>query len=263
MFHKTISLRTAFPALIIAMAVFAIGTVATPRPARAATTDCGVTAGDIAQITAIKNDPTLSPTDEIKAELAVRKTLVGETIGCAQQEVQMLQAQLASTTVAGSDTQLLQAQLQGRLNEAAEFYNAELAKLDVVGIAGTEDVAQEVLAWRQNTFVPLGENVDSFMLWAGNQNLFSTAETRMAQTERAVSFIEAASPNPGLQTALTSAQSSFATAENDNTQAKTALTENLSPDQPLALIKGSLDALSSTYQGFFTISGLINNILPQ
>jgi len=224
--------------------------------------DCGITAGSIAQITAIQNDPSLSSSDEIKRELALRKILVGETIVCAEQEAQTFQANLATTTVP-SDVQSLQSQLSGNLTEAESFYNSEMEQLNVVGIAGTKVVAQQVLAWRASTFIPLGENVNNFILWAQNQDLFNTAQIRMNQTQSAVSFLEAASPNTDLQTAFNNAQTSFNNAQTENAAAKAALIQNLSPDQSLALIKQSLSSLSDTYQGFSDVSTAISKILPQ
>ena len=126
-----------------------------------------------------------------------------------------MQTSLASTSAPGS-AQQLQSQLAGDLNEATGFYNNELAQLDVVGIAGTKEIAREVLMWRAGTFLPLSENVNNFILWAQNRTLFSTAQTRMTQTQRAVSFIEGATPNPALQSALASAQSSFNDAQTEN-----------------------------------------------
>ena len=192
----------------------------------------------------------------------MRKQLVGKTITCAEKEVQTLQASLASTS-AESDTQSLRSQLLGDLNEASGFYGSESTKLNVVGIAGTEAIAQEVLAWRAGTFLPLSESVNNFILWEKNQGLFNLAETRMGQTQSAVSFLENKSPNPALQTAFDSAQSSFNDAENENAAAKAALIQNLSPDTPLALIKQSLSSLSATYKGFFAVSTLISKALPQ
>ena len=268
---KTIAV-SAFFTLFAAGAVFASGFLGMPVahadaavPATTATIaadECGVTQADVAQIATVQNDPTLAYADEIKQELAVRKLLVGETIDCAQQEVQALQTSLASTS-APSSAQQLQSQLAGDLDEATGFYNNELAKLNVVGIAGTKQIAQEVLTWRAGTFLPLGENVNNFILWAQNQDLFSTAQTRMAQTQRAVSFIESATPNPALQTALASAQSSFDDAETENTAVEAALTQNLSPDQTLGLIKQSLSSLSDTYKGFSNVSTIVSGILPQ
>lgn len=226
------------------------------------TTNCSITAADIAQITAIQNNPTLSPSQELTQELALRKQLVGQTITCAEREAQTFQANLASTTVE-SDAQPLQAQLLSDLNGAMGFYNLQLTKLNSAGIAGTEAIAQEVFAWRASTFLPLSENVNNFILWAQNQNLFDTAQARMTDTTRAVSFLESASPNPALQSAFDSAQSSFNDAESENAAAKAALAQGVSPNQTLALIKQSLSSLSDTYQGFFNVSTEISTILPQ
>ena len=270
-YSKTIAV-SALSALFAAGAVFVLGFLRMPvayaaakvtvTTAAASADQCGITTADIAQIVAVQNDPTLAYADEIKQELVLRKLLVGETIDCAQREVQMLQASLASTSAPGS-AQQLQSQLTGDLTEATGFYSNELAKLNVVGLAGTKQIAQEMLTWRAGTFLPLSENVNNFILWAQNQNLFSTAQTRMTQTQRAVSFIEGATPNPALQTALNSAQSSFNDAQTKNAAAEQALTQNLSPDQTLGLIKQSLSSLSDTYKGFSNVSTIIGNILPQ
>ena len=246
-------------ALCVAGAIFISGAFRIPV-AHAA--DCGITAADINQITAIQNDPSLSYSDEIKQELAVRKNLVGETIVCAQQEVQTFKTSLASSSVSSADRDL-QSQLAGRLNDASNFCTIKLANLNNAGIVGSEEIAQQVLAWRQGTFIPLSEDVNNFILWSGNQDLFDTAQTRMSQTQNAVSFLENTSPNSALQSALDAASVSFGDARNENIAAKAALTQGLSPDQTLALIKQSLDSLSTTYQNFFTVSTLIKTILPQ
>jgi hypothetical protein len=261
---KTIAVSMSF-ALCAAGAVFVSGFLRAPAAHAAvvattavvpATDQCGITTAAVAEITAIQNDTALGYTDEIRAELAVRKQLIGKTINCAQQEVSVLQISLASTTAPG-DAQPLQSQLAGDLNEATGFYNGELAKLNVVGVAGTKAIALEVLTWRAGTFLPLSENVSNFILWAQNQNLFSTAQARMTQTQRAVSLIEGTTPNPALQTALNAAQSSFNDAQNENAAAESALTENLSPAQTLSLIKQSLSSLSDTYKGFSNVSAIV------
>lgn len=248
-----------FSVLFVAGVIFISASFHAPV-AHAAT--CGITSEDVAQIAAIQNDPTLSYADEINQELALRKQLVGKTIVCAQQEAQTFQATLASTTV-GSSAEPLQGQLLSDLNGATNFYALELTKLNDVGISGSEAIAQEVLAWRAGTFLPLSENVNNFILWAQNQNLFDTAQERMTQTARAVSFLESASPNASLQTAFDGVQSSFNDAESMNAAAKTALAQGISPNQSLSLIKQSLDSLSTTYQGFFNVSKIISSILPQ
>ena len=249
---------SAFFALLVAGVVSVVGF----RAPLAHAADCDITTLDINQIAAIQKDPSLSDSDEIKQELAVRKALVGYTIACAQQEVQTFRTSLASTSVE-SDSQSLRSQLSGNLDEATSFYNLESAKLNVVGIAGTKAIAQEVFAWRESTFIPLGKDVNNFILWEKNQDLFKTAGIRMTQTQQAVTFLENTTPNPALQTAFEDAQSSFADAENANDAARAALVQNLSPDQSLALIKQSLGSLSDTYQSFSDVSTLIKSNLPK
>lgn len=251
-------------AVVFGMVGFGTKTAQAATATAGATTanDCTITATQINQIAIIQNDPQLSYAEEIQQELALRKQLVAQTIGCAQQDVQTLQADLQTVTTT-PDSEGLQSQLSGDLNEASNFYSLELTKLNGVGVSGSEAIAQEVLSWRQGTFIPLSENVNNFILWSENQNLFITAQARMDQTQSAISFLEIASPNAGLQSAFDTAAASFSQAQSQNTAAKAALAQDLPPDQSLTLIKQSLDSLSATYQDFGTISTLIKGILPQ
>ena len=247
-----------------AVALAATGAfVALSAPAAHAQDACGITAADIMQIKAIQGDPSLSASEEVSQELALRKQLVGQTITCAKGEVGQLQTALAAATTTDPVGMTIQSHLAGNLNGANHYYDLELQKLNTAGIAGTEAIAQEVLSWRASTFVPLSENVNNFILWAGNQGLFTTAQARMDQTQRAVSFLESATPNADLQSAFDTALASLNDAETANEQARTALAQNLSPDQSLSLIKKSLNALAATYQGFFNVSTIIKGILPQ
>jgi hypothetical protein len=225
--------------------------------------DCGLTDADVAKIAAIQNDPTLNWSQEVTQELAMRKQLIGKTIACAQANVTALQTALAKTPASGDAANSIQAQLQSRLNDAANFYTIELGKLNGAGISGSQSIASEILAWRVGTYAPLSGQVNNFILWAGNQNLFSTAQTRMNQTQQAVSFFENASANSDLQSAFTVAYASFQTAKDDNASAQAALAQSLPPAQSLALVKKSLDDLSDTYQKFYAVSDIIKTLLPQ
>jgi hypothetical protein len=251
---------TTTPIVVIATASAATSSVAAPV---VPSSDCGPTDADVAQIAAIQNDPTLNATQEITQELAMRKQLIAKTVSCAQGDVRALQKALAGTSVSGDAANSIQTQLQSRLSDAANFYTLELSKLNGAGISGSESIARDILAWRTGTYTPLSGQVNNFILWAGNQNLFSTAQTRMNQTQQAVSFFENASTNSDLQNAFNAAYSSFQTAKGDNATAQAALAQALPPDQALMLIKQSLDALSDTYQKFFAVSDIVKTLLPQ
>ena len=223
--------------------------------------DCTISVADVARIATIQNDPTLSYSEEIQQELIARKQLVSETIACAQQDVQTLQATVSSTPVT-ANSQALQSQFLGKLNDATNYYNIELTKLNASGIAGTQAIAKEILDWRKSSFVPLVAQANNFILWSKDQALFDTAQTRMDQTSRAVTFLESASPNSDLQNAFNASLASFNSAQSDNAAAEASLSQFSLADQSLSLIKQSLDSLAATYQGFSKISDLIKKILP-
>ena len=230
-----------------------------PQAARAAG-DCAISTNDLSAIQAIQSDPNLSYLDEIKQELAARKRLLSKTITCAENDAKSLKSEVNGLSVAVSDKNL-QSQLSGKIDDAINYYNIELGKLNDSGILGSELVAQDVLSWRANTYMQLSSNVDNFVLWSQNQDLFQTASARMAQITPMVSFLSQAN-NSDLASAFAAAQASFNTAESENSSARNALLQFLSPDQTLGMIKQSLQSLSDTYNDFFNVSNVIQKLLP-
>jgi hypothetical protein len=257
---STKSVATSTPIVVIATVSAATSSVVAPV---IPSDNCGLTDADVAQIIVIQNNSTLTWSQEVTQELAVRKALITKTVVCAQTDVKALQKALAAAPANSDAATSIQLQLQSRLNDAANFYTIELGKLNGAGIAGSESIAREILAWRAGTYAPLSGQVNNFIVWSGNQNLFSTAQTRMNQTQQAVSFFENASANSDLQSAFSAAYAAFQTAKGDNASAQTALAQSLPPAQSLALIKQSLDELSNTYQKFSAVSDIIKTLLPQ
>ncbi len=252
---RFIILGTVFAAMLAVLFMFI------PGPAARAD-DCAITKADLGKIDALQNDQTLSALDRIKQELSLRKQLIAITISCGKADVQSLQAKLQGLN-AVSGTDALKEQLSGKLDDATNFYDIERGKLDDAGIAGSQAIAKELLAWRAGSYAPIVGEINNFFLWTANQDVFSTARNRMQETERAAGFLEAVSKNTDLEKALGDAQASFAAANAKNDDAKSALIQFVSPDQSLSLIKESLDALSDTYKKFSIVSDVIKNILPQ
>jgi hypothetical protein len=222
---------------------------------------CAPNAADLNKITTIKNDPALGYSEEIRQELIVRKQLLSQTITCAKNQTIKMQAALNAVSVAG-DVSNLQSHLSSKLDDVVNFYNIELTKVDSAGISGTEAIAKEVLAYRSGTYNPLEGQVTNFVIWSENQNLFNTAQSRMDQTSRAVTFLENATPSADLENAFVSARASFTDATTENQAAKDALLQSSPASQSLLLIQQSLSSLSDTYQQFFTVSKIIKKLLP-
>ncbi len=234
----------------------ATGTLATSTPmvAPGVTDICAPSAADLAQVAAVENN--------LVEELALRKQLLSQTITCAEEEATTLQTSLNALSVSG-DSANLAGQLSSRLDDAINFYNIELTKLNGAGISGSEAIAKEVLAYRTGSYDPIAGDVNNFIIWNANQSLFTTAADRMDQTSRAVSFLEGATPDSALQDSFNAALASFQSAQALNQSAYNALAQFLPPDQSLNLIQQSLASLSDTYQQFFNVSTEIQALLPQ
>jgi len=227
------------------------------------TDNCALTPADFASLTAIQKNPDLTPTQELNQELTLRRQLLAQTITCATQDAQALQATLAAVSSTAANAPSIQSQLSGKINNAINFYTIESAKVGTAGVSATEAIAKEMLAWRATNYTPLEGDVNNFALWSANQALFATAQTRLTQTVQVVSFIEnAAAGNGDLDTALSTAQSSLATAQSENAAAGTAIGQAQLPDQTLGFIQQSLQSLANTYQKFSDLNGLIQKLLP-
>ena len=218
--------------------------------------DCAVTQDDVATIKTIQGDPTLSYASKMAQELIVRKTLLAKTITCAKGEIGTLRDTLHVVSSTESGSVSIQAQLMSRLDDASNYYDLESDKLADAGIMGTEQVAKEILSWRGNVLAPLGNQIDSFVMWSENQPLFTAATARMAQVSRIVSFLAATNDND-LASAFSKAQATFHAAQDQNAATEKAITQSLSGDEVSALMRQSLQSLADTYQNFFSISTII------
>lgn len=221
---------------------------------------CGITAGDLSAIAAIQNNASLDYLSELEQELAARKSLLEKTISCAEADAKQAQAALNNVPV-DQGFQELKNQWSDRLGGAVSYYDLQLQKIGGAGISGTESIAKEVLSWRDVNYVPLTENVSNFITWSNNQSLFVAAARRLAQVDNLVGS-PLFSENIDLQNDYEQAAVSLKTANDQNDEARNALSQSLPPDRSLSLIEGSLDSLSSVYQHFFDISGLVQSLLP-
>jgi hypothetical protein len=229
--------------------------------ADAATADsCALTPADFNKISTIQNDPSLSYTDELKAELALRKQLLTTIITCATNAAQTLQKTLSDLTIDPS-FQNMQLQLSENLASTINYYNLELAKVPDAGVRGTQLIAKDVLDWRESNYTPLAANVSNFILWSQNQALFAAAGNRLAQVTELAQSVPF-SDNADLKADLQAASTSLKTAQDANAAAKDTLAHLTYPDPSLGYIQQSLAALSDTYQHFFDIASLVQTLLP-
>jgi len=223
---------------------------------------CTITKADLEVIKSIENNSALSYQEELSQELAARKELLNEILNCAETQVATLKSQLTAPQVAGAQATAIQTSLVGKLNDATTYYELERSQLAGAGIFGTEQVAQQVLAWRAGSFAPINDEITSFLLWLSNQPLFTAAATRMTQVGQVVSFL-ASTNNSALAGAFATAQSSFNAAQNQNATALNAISQSAPAAQVSGSIQQSLQSLSTAYKNLFTVSTIIQGLVPQ
>lgn len=224
--------------------------------------DCMLSAADFASLQAIQTNPALSPSQELSQELALRKQLLGQTLTCATNNANSLQKTLNAFSPTDAASANIQSTLVGKINDTLGFYGIEAAKLNGAGISGTEAIAREIIAWRSANYDPLAGQVNNFILWSQNQNLFQTAKNRVNQTRQIVNFIGTVSGNNNLQANFNAAQAAFNDAASQNQAAEYALAQLQPSDQSLALIQQSLQSLANAYQKFSDLNTLLQTLLP-
>jgi hypothetical protein len=226
-----------------------------------ATTNCAISIADFDALAAIQNNPNLSATDELTQELAFRKKLLTRTLTCAKQDAKTLKGKVDTIMTTGSAT-TIQSVFDTKIGDALKFYDLQSGLVNDAGIRGTQLIAQNISAWRMANYAPLEGQMKNFILWSSSQNLFNTAEDRLTKTQRVVSLIETATPNPDLQAQLDMVRSSLADTKSKNQDAFNALQQFLPADQSFALIADSLQSLANTYQKFADLNAMIQKVLP-
>ncbi len=240
-------------ALFLLLPPFAAFLFFTPRNIAFAGDNCVITSSDTESVN-------IAAAQGLMKELATRKALLTRTIVCAKADAQSLENDLGRLQI-NEDAAMLRTRLMGKLNDAINYYDIELAKVNDAGIAGTRGVAKEVLDWRASNYEPLAAQAANFTVWVQNQNLFNTAGNRLRAVENIVSLLEQTEPRGDIRNALASAQTLVRTASDKNQAAKNALLQMLPPDQSLTLITQSLQSLSDAYQKFFDISTIAQTVL--
>ena len=227
-----------------------------------AQTNCSLSAADFAALSAVLNNPDLTPEQEFQQELALRRSLLAKTIACAVLDAHTLQVSLSALQAPDSTSASVGTQLSNKIDDTINFYNLEAAKAATAGISGTKAIAREIQAWRTANYLPLVGQTNNLLLWSENQGLFKTAQNRLNQTGQVVNFIESAAANNDLLAAYNAAQTAFGQAIADNDAAEASLAGLQSPDQSLTRIQQSLQSLANTYQRFGALNKLIQQLLP-
>jgi hypothetical protein len=205
-----------------------------------------------------KNDGTSAG---IKGELAVRKTVLKDTIDCSSQEVKTLQASVKALDPKDEDILTVRDRFASRLQDAIDHYAELTGKIDDLGLRGSRDMARNLIDWRTGSYLPIADEAGNVVIWTRNQPLFDTAQNRLnqiGQTLRTLKLFE----SDDVKALYEKSQANLEKALELNAIARSALVEDLPAEVTTPKIKASLEGLSATYKNFFELSEAAKKLLP-
>lgn len=240
--------------------LFALTLPAAKTKADDSSASCALNPDKFDELKSIEEGVWLNPLDEIKAELGVRKELLSETVDCAIKEATELQSSLNSADISNADLKNFKSQLLDQTESDINYYEVQKSKIADLGLQGSKDFAKSLSGWRDGNYETAAKLASNLIIWAGNQNLIEAAQNRIDQLSQVMSLLKIAD-NDEIQGPWENAQTNFKNARDYNQLAADNLKNFGSPDESLADIKSSLEALSSTYQNFFDLISAIKTAL--
>lgn len=221
--------------------------------------DCGVDKKNFDKLASIENDPSLGYAAAVKLELGIRKNILHMIVRCAVDEASGLKNRIDGASLAEPAAVAVRSKLGNELDNAVNYYRTQEAKIDDLGLQGSKDFSGNLEAWRMGNYELVKETGNNFLIWADDQAIFETAEGRMDQLTQTVTLLKFAYVEE-VQNLWHDAENQFAEAKRLNKKSGDDLM-TASPDEALATIKSSLDALSKTYEKLSDLITAINKQL--
>lgn len=221
---------------------------------------CALSADKFDELKTTEENVWLDPNDKIRAELGVRKALLSETVDCAVKEATDLRLSLNSTEIKDADLKNFKGKLLSQIESDINYYEVQKSKIADLGLRGSKDFAKSLISWREGNYETFAKLASNLIIWAGNQNLIEAAKNRIDQIGRAMSLLKI-TDNEEIQGLWENAQANFKSANDYNKLAADNLKNFAPPEESLANIKSSLEALSNTYKNFFDLVSAIKAAL--
>src|SRR3989344_7367534 len=105
-------------------------------------------------LSALLANPKDNDLEHVRAELAIRKSLLTNILDCALGEIHGLAGTLGAVPSDDPDIADLAKRFQGRLDDASAYYNSEKSRVGDLGIWGSKDMAKTI-ADRRDSYLNL------------------------------------------------------------------------------------------------------------
>ncbi|MEK7187824.1 MAG: hypothetical protein AAB691_03195 [Patescibacteria group bacterium] len=128
-----------------------------------------------------------SGTNEVVAELNVRKDLLKISIGCLKKETKYSDSELQKIESDREDIKAFAEWIHRQIQENVSYYNYKETQIDSLGLKGAKDFAKELANRKEQVNTVLDNLVVSLTDWMSNENLFKTGEKRFADIKKTLS----------------------------------------------------------------------------
>ena len=246
--------KKVFSIILLSATIFAAAGI---RGTTFAQESCNLNQEKFAELEAIQNNFGLDPLLKIRQELAIRKSLLKDVVDCATEEILVLKSEFDGVKTTNTDVLTLKNQFSGWFLDVTNYYAIQKANIDNLGLLGSKDFAKSFSAWRDGNFKPTAKVVSNFIVWAGNQDFISLAQSRINQIKRVVEVL-GLTLNEEIRNGLADIEVEFKKARALNEKAQRALRAYGPADDSLTTIKASLESLSAVYKKLFELVEKIN-----
>ena len=218
---------------------------------------CNLNQAKFAELEAAQNNFAIDFLARIRVELAIRKLLLKDVVDCAREEVLKLKSEFDGIKTTNADVQALKNQFSGWFSDVINYYAIQGTAIDNLGLQGSKDFAKNLNTWREGNFKPTAKIISNFIVWAGNQDFISLAQSRLNQVKRGIEIL-GLGLNEEIRNGLAGTEAEFQKTRALNEKAREALRAYGPADESLAAIRASLESLSTVYKKLFEVVERIN-----
>ncbi len=206
------------------------------------------------------NPPSNDYSENLRAELVVRKKIFNQLIDCGIAEATGLQSSIQSVSVDSPEMKDSQNRLSSKFGDAINYYRLQKTLVGDLGIEGSKQFSKDIKEWRSSNYAPLAELGKNFVIFRKNQDLMETAHKRLNQIEQTLRILKV-TDNETVRIILQNAQDNFGKAKSDNDRAQQIFRQLSWPNDSSQLAESSLAYLKETYQNFFDIRNELGKII--
>ncbi len=213
------------------------------------------------QIAKLKKVQLSAPSDsmeDIQKQIRVRREVLGDVLYCMASETRVLRDNIGQQIEISSPTaQELQEQFLGKLDAVVRYYELARARVDGLGVRGTQEMSAIVREWRTSNYLPLAQQSFNFSLWVKNEKLIPTAQNRLDTMHTSVDQLGLdEKKTEAVQVILRETRNALIQAQKSHDKAREALLRFVPPQNSYAPIKDTLSDLSRAYANLVKVSEL-------